>query len=315
MSRLSIRVKLLIVFMLLFTIVLAGSFYWFYRFTTGGAMNELRSSLMTSAGTAAGMIDPDELMQVYATGAEDDPQYTHIAEQLRIVRDANLKIGAIYTMVRSSNPNELLFVVSADEDPETRAPLRDPYDTTAAPEMIRAFDGPIADPTMGADEWGVWLSGYAPIRDASGAGVAIVGVDMRAEDVVRLQNQIRNASILVFLLSYIGVFAAVFLISGAITHPLLRIAGAAGLVERGALFEPEQLAGVARSSDEVGQLARVFSRMAVQVQERERQLKQQVEQLRIEVDDEKRARQVAAITESDYFQDLQAKAKEMRGKE
>jgi hypothetical protein len=39
-----------------------------------------------------------------------------------------------------------------------------------------------------------------------------------------------------------------------------------------------------------------------------------VQQLRIEVDEAKRARQVAEITETDYFQQLQQKARGLRRK-
>jgi hypothetical protein len=314
MSRLGIRMKLLVVFMLLFTAVFAVACYWFYQYATNLMMDELRNSLVASASTAVSLIDPVEHAQVFASGAEDDAQYTHIASQLRLVRDANPKVAAIYTMVLSPNPNEMYFVVSADENPETRAHLREPYDTSNAPEMPLAFDRPIADVEMGADEFGVWLSGYAPIRDAQGKSIAIVGVDMTAEDVTRAQASVRNASILAFIVAYAGVLAATFLLSGSITKPLSAITREAKTLEQGAPFEPERLARVGRGSDEVAQLARVFSQMAVQVQTREQKLKQEVIQLRIEIDEAKRALQVAEIADTDYFQNLQAKAKDMRGK-
>lgn len=54
---------------------------------------------------------------------------------------------------------------------------------------------------------------------------------------------------------------------------------------------------------------------AREVQARESMLKRQIEQLRIEIDEMKRARQVAEIVESDYFQSLRKKAKSIRGSE
>jgi hypothetical protein len=54
--------------------------------------------------------------------------------------------------------------------------------------------------------------------------------------------------------------------------------------------------------------------MAREVQAREQQLKQQVRELRIEVDAAKRARQVAEIVETEYFQELQQKARTLRQK-
>src|SRR5436305_3734233 len=79
-------------------------------------------------------------------------------------------------------------------------------------------------------------------------------------------------------------------------------------------FQPERLDEVARRGDELGQLALVFQEMARQVYAREQQLQQQVQQLRIEIDQERSAREVAEITESDYFQQLLGKADELRNR-
>jgi methyl-accepting chemotaxis protein len=90
-----------------------------------------------------------------------------------------------------------------------------------------------------------------------------------------------------------------------------QITTAAAAVEDGT-FEPASLEAVAQRSDELGQLARVFQHMATEVKERESQLRQEVTDLRVEIDQAKRERQVAQITETDYFKDLKAKAKDLR---
>jgi CheY-like chemotaxis protein len=77
-------------------------------------------------------------------------------------------------------------------------------------------------------------------------------------------------------------------------------------------FHPEDLDKVAARPDALGQLARVFQRMAREVEAREQRLKQEVQQLRIEIDEAKKARQVAEITETDYFQQLQEKVRRLR---
>ncbi|HCI80768.1 MAG TPA: hypothetical protein DHW02_13875 [Ktedonobacter sp.] len=79
-------------------------------------------------------------------------------------------------------------------------------------------------------------------------------------------------------------------------------------------FEIESLNEVASRSDELGQLAQVFQEMARQVYAREQYLQQQVQQLRIEIDQSRKAREVADITESDYFQQLLGKADELRNR-
>ena len=92
-----------------------------------------------------------------------------------------------------------------------------------------------------------------------------------------------------------------------------RVTAAAAAI-RANTFQLESLDEVAKRSDELGQLALVFQEMARQVYAREQHLQQQVLQLRIEIDQERRAREVADITESDYFQQLLGKAEELRNR-
>ena len=93
---------------------------------------------------------------------------------------------------------------------------------------------------------------------------------------------------------------------GHVTH-------AAAAVEAGK-FAAETLSDVSKRPDELGQLARVFERMAREVAAREEQLKQQIQILSIEIDQAKKARQVSEITDTEYFQELRKKAKELRAK-
>jgi CheY-like chemotaxis protein len=90
-----------------------------------------------------------------------------------------------------------------------------------------------------------------------------------------------------------------------------KVTTAAAAVEAAA-FDPTVLGDVVERSDALGQLARVFVRMAGEVAAREAQLKQEIRVLRIEIDEAQKARQVSEITETDYFQTLQQKARALR---
>ena len=77
-------------------------------------------------------------------------------------------------------------------------------------------------------------------------------------------------------------------------------------------FDATSLDGVAGRTDALGSLARTFQHMAREVQAREERLRQQVRELRIEIDEGQQARKVAEITESEYFQSLRGRAAELR---
>lgn len=90
-----------------------------------------------------------------------------------------------------------------------------------------------------------------------------------------------------------------------------QLTAAAAALEAGS-YDPDSVRKVAERDDPLGQLARVFGRMALEVIQREEALKQQVQELRIEIDNAKKAKQVAAITETDDFKLLQQKARELQ---
>jgi DNA-binding response OmpR family regulator len=87
-----------------------------------------------------------------------------------------------------------------------------------------------------------------------------------------------------------------------------RVTAAALAVESGT-FAAESLDEVAQRPDALGNLARLFQRMAMEVAARQRRLEDQVQQLTIAIDERKTAAQVEEITDSDYFRDLQIRAR------
>ena len=77
------------------------------------------------------------------------------------------------------------------------------------------------------------------------------------------------------------------------------------------LMEPE-LVSVSKRGDELGKLSKVFTRMVQEVQARTFSLRQQVKNLQIEIDETRRKSQVDEIVDTDFFKDLQTRARDMR---
>jgi DNA-binding response OmpR family regulator len=97
----------------------------------------------------------------------------------------------------------------------------------------------------------------------------------------------------------------------AYLEQVARVTAAAAAVENGT-FDVSSLDDVAQRSDELGQMARVFQRMAREVSAREAQLRQQVSSLQIEIDKTRMSRHVSEITETSFFKDLQQNAQSLR---
>ena len=111
----------------------------------------------------------------------------------------------------------------------------------------------------------------------------------------------------------VGAIASLLAIALAqsIAKPIKALTKVSRAIEHGD-FSYDRLTNFADSQDDIGQLVRVFIHMTHQVKVREQKLKQQVVQLNFEIDESKRERQVAAVTGTAYFQQLQQKAQRLR---
>jgi methyl-accepting chemotaxis protein len=108
-------------------------------------------------------------------------------------------------------------------------------------------------------------------------------------------------------------------LSSFVSKPVLSLIDASKSVEAGD-FTSVNLRTMEKRKDEFGGLARVFTRMAEQMRSREQGLKDEVKslqtkvQLFIEIDLARKEHQVREITESEYFENLSKRVKEMRAK-
>ncbi len=73
-----------------------------------------------------------------------------------------------------------------------------------------------------------------------------------------------------------------------------------------------QIVAFSQSLEQIAASLSSLATVALEAYIREQNLRQEIQQLRIEIDEVKRQRQVTEIVETDFFQDLQAKARNIR---
>lgn len=113
---------------------------------------------------------------------KESESYAVLKELLGAVRQANSDIRFIYLM--GENPAGEIFFYADSEvsgSPDYSPPGQIYYEAT--PLMHEIFATGIST-TEGPDRdrWGLWISGYAPIKDEAGKVIAAVGMDMPAYD-------------------------------------------------------------------------------------------------------------------------------------
>lgn len=129
------------------------------------------------------------------------------------------------------------------------------------------------------------------------------------------EARLRTRLGIIVALDVVFLVIVAILVARSITRPLIRLTGAARAMEQGELDTTTlDTLGHRRITDEVTVLSRVFTRMAEQVQLRERTLKQEIVDLQIQIDEQKKQQEIREIVDSDFFKDLQANAHAMRAR-
>lgn len=124
----------------------------------------------------------------------------------------------------------------------------------------------------------------------------------------------------VFLLTFALVILLInSLLKRYVIQPLYVLSRLADKISADENFSAEltstELQSITKRPDELGSLAQVFKKMATDVYDRTVKLKEQVQELIIKIDQIRRNEQVNEIVETDFFTDLQKRAREMRDKD
>jgi hypothetical protein len=330
----SLRVKLILVLAALFLLAFASIFYWLDGFVTNLAMENLRRDLLATAAAAATGIDGDAHQELFESGEIDNDTYTAVADYLRLIKKTNPQASGVYTYLQlPDKPDQVQLVVSAayppgvEPDPAlavdkageclvpsyARPGLGQDY-TDIFPTMVAGIRESGVESELWDDEWGVWLSGYAPILNSRGESVGAVGVDMCAVDVLALQQNIRTNTSIALGLTLVVLMVVVGVVATGVTRPVMELTRVADLIGAGDYKQDFSHLYAVRLQDEVNKLAGVFELMAGKVYAREQTLRARVEQLEIMIDESKRDKQVSEIVDSEFFGDLQKKVHDMRAR-
>lgn len=197
MPRLQVRfsTKLFITHLLAVFLVSGSAGTYFYFAAMGSLMQSLRSRLQNSAALLSHSLDARELEAIHGPGDVALDAYAANLDKLRRLRRSNPDIAFLYVMRQEGD--RLVFVLDSDET-ERQALPGHPYDE-ATDLMRTGLNEPAVDAELVKDEWGVFLSGYAPLRN--GEGRYLVGIDMRADEVGGKLAQLRMAGFMSLLAS------------------------------------------------------------------------------------------------------------------
>jgi HAMP domain-containing protein len=319
----SLRVQLLVAFTVLFTLVFAGAFYWFYTFATNSALTRIHDDLEDTVTGAVAGIDPEEFRglvnegKARPDGQSDDPRYQKILAWMDTVHRIEPRAYP-YTYIKGEDTpekRENLFIVDYLQiaDPARAAGFRESWKVGGGESRL-GLERLTFKLEPYTDKWGSWVSAYTPIVDARGEVVGALGLDFRADYVYQVQRQILDSIAAAFAITYLVLFVLVFFLSRALTRPIGALTRVAHAIGEGDYSQDLSFLRRGLVRDEIAQLSAVIETMVSKVQTREQSLIMQVQELKIEVDESRRKQQVGEIVDTEFFRDLSSRAREMRNR-
>lgn len=220
----------------------------------------LRARLRALSVALAAAIEPA------AIDPTPSPARARLLAALAAVGADQPEVVAVYVLVPDDAAGRMHFVADWDRRAGQQVVPGTAYDAAGVPLLMAAVRGAQVERDVVADAWGPTLSGYAPIVDAAGRPVAILGVDIAASTIAA-----REREAIVRALGLFGLAALVLVVVGAIVgrrvrRPIEQVVTATAAVAAGQLGTR---VGLMRG-DELGMLGAHFDRMAAGLEERER---------------------------------------------
>lgn len=180
--------------------VLAGVMTWgMYVNNQRLNVERVRQQVLAVATTGAKLFAAEDVNALRSEEDINNPAYERVVKTLDTIRKDNLHLKYVYIIRPTDTPNVFEFAADSygldldknidfNQDgilgPEDEIPVPGmEYDVSGIPGAKVGLQQPFADDAPFTDQWGTFISGFAPIRDSEGNAVAVLGIDRVAGDV------------------------------------------------------------------------------------------------------------------------------------
>ena len=220
-------------------------------------LQDIRARVRDAVAIGSLQVDGDAHAILVEREQEETVVYAELKQLLQKIRDAGDNYRFVYTLrVIDGKP---YFIVDAEESEENVSHLMDWYDDLdqEITDKIASLSEPYVETDFYTDQWGEWLTGYAPIYTSDGRLESVLAMDVDAS-IVRAQTN----RVLWISLGVLGGLIPLVVIAGwqlgnRITAPIVLLTEGAEKISAGDLEHEVTLT----SRDETIRLAQAFNIM------------------------------------------------------
>jgi len=250
----SLQTKLIISFILLITIIAGGIFFFTFTKTKKALLDSTKEDMRQIIGITAQSISQEDiaLLTSLQPGQENTEAYIALKNRIANLRSSSDTIINFYVLHIDNGK----AIFNLDDIADEPASIGETYDD-AEPKLFDAVNGPTVSDDVYTDQWGTFLSAYAPLKNANGETILIIGADMEATKVIQRQNFIGNS---IYVIMGIAILISMLIIgyfSLTIIKDINKLNKSAEEISKG---NTNVVIDVHRK-DEIGALADSFGRM------------------------------------------------------
>jgi hypothetical protein len=198
---------------LVIVIATCSTTYFIYARALFAQEAEIRQGLLRTAHVAASIIDPDLHQSITQASDESSARYQQALAPLTRMQRSDPQIAYLYTAVKIGNQYHFIFDTtpgpSKPGEVDKSVAVMQVYDD--APDnlaFLRAFETqkPTTSDEPYSDEYGRFISGYVPLKDANGQFYGILGMDIDIKDYEARLAPIRRATTRAFVAGFFVAF-------------------------------------------------------------------------------------------------------------
>ncbi len=238
----------------------------FYHLGIHQELEGLKRRLLTTAVAVAAGLEAEDLTALRDEAARGGPAFIRVQSRLAAITAADHEIRNIYVLMKTETAQVMRFAIDHDPDrPQDSARIGERYDAGAFPKMLAALHEPTVEDEITSDAWGPSLAGWAPIRDAKGASLGVLGIDVAGARIDATRARILELCTGIGVLALLLLSLAAVLVGRNIEQPLGRLIDATARIAGGDLAARMLL----QRTDEFGVVGERFDTMAEGLEERE----------------------------------------------
>lgn len=192
-----------------------------------------------------------------------------LRRELLEIRDINRRsdvfVEFVYLIKKYPDSDHYFFLMDIESEMEKKpSHYGDLYPSRI--EIPPGLSEPYVTTHIYTDDWGSWLSGYAPIYDENGHEICILGIDVRTKEIFVELERLLLYGLIAFIISIVVAVVFAYFLSKLVSSSLSILCDTVKSIGKGNFSSRSPL----HTRDEFNELSIAINQMAKGLEERER---------------------------------------------